>query len=69
MTSETLGGFGRHIRSDTQIPVTDDNDTSPIAITEILADIPSGAPGDANGDGDFRVIARKCPIHIDVERR
>ena len=34
------------------LTVTDDNDTSPIAITEILADIPSGAPGDANGDGD-----------------
>ncbi len=32
--------------------VTDDNDVSPIAITEILADIPSGSPGDANGDGD-----------------
>ncbi len=32
--------------------VTDDNDVSPIAITEILADIPSGASGDANGDGD-----------------
>ena len=32
--------------------VADDNDVSPIAITEILADIPSGSPGDANGDGD-----------------
>ncbi|HCQ39825.1 MAG TPA: hypothetical protein DIV39_11775 [Verrucomicrobiales bacterium] len=34
------------------LTVTDDNDVSPIAITEILADIPSGASGDANGDGD-----------------
>ena len=32
--------------------VTDDNDVSPIAITEILADIPSGSAGDANGDGN-----------------
>ncbi|MDG2487933.1 MAG: lamin tail domain-containing protein [Roseibacillus sp.] len=34
------------------LTVADDNDVSPIAITEILADIPSGASGDANGDGD-----------------
>ncbi len=32
--------------------VTDDNDLSPVLITEILADIPSGAAGDANSDGD-----------------
>ena len=32
--------------------VTDSGDVSPIMINEILADIPSGESGDANGDGD-----------------
>ncbi len=35
-----------------ELNVTDDGDFSPVMINEILADIPSGEAGDANGDGD-----------------
>ena len=53
--------------------VTDDGDFSPIMINEILADIPSGEAGDANGDGDtdsgddeFVEIVNKSGIALDM---
>lgn len=57
----------------TILTVTDDNDLSPIAITEILADVPSGSAGDANGDGntdssddEFVEIVNKSGAPIDM---
>jgi|GEM_PF-1209188 len=53
--------------------VTDDNDLSPVVITEILADIPPGAAGDANSDGDtdsgddeFVEILNKSGASLDI---
>ncbi len=34
------------------LEVTDDGDSSPVVINEILADVPPGEDGDANADGD-----------------
>lgn len=47
--SATATGFSD---GSAELNVTDAGDLSPIMINEILADIPSGETGDANGDGD-----------------